>query len=163
MVNGHLLKYFPQWAQFAKIAPPPPPHCHIKVWETAVSLLNPKAISTFVFYTGQNYHSEAIHIFCIWNRRHWSAWPLSRFLVGVSFVYFWPDNDQKVARLGVFSKICWVKRVNICPNYLALDGILLLPGLLDKPLWLINQPANALILNLRSMPHSILFNISSII
>ena len=27
MVNGHLLKYFPQWAQFAKIAPPPPlPH-----------------------------------------------------------------------------------------------------------------------------------------
>ena len=54
--------------------------------------------------------------------------------MGMSFVYFWPDNDQKVARLGVFSKICWVKSVNIYPNYLALDGILLLPGLLDKPL-----------------------------
>ena len=29
---------------------------------------------------------------------------LSRFLEGMSFVYFWPDSDQKVARLakGVF-------------------------------------------------------------
>ena len=164
MVNGHLLKYFPQWAQFAKIAPPPPPPPlpHKSLRDCCVTF-KPKSYLKIVFYAGQNYHSEAIHIFCIWNRRHWSAWPLSRFLVGVSFVYFWPDNDQKVARLGVFSKICWVKRVNICPNYLALDGILLLPGLLDKPLWLINQPANALILNLRSMPLSILFNISSII
>ena len=130
-----------------------------------MSLLNPKAISTFCFlcklelpFRGNKY---ILHL----KQKALKCRPLSRFLVGMSFVYFWPDSDQKVARLakGVFWKICWVKRVNIWPNYLALDGILLHRSLLDKPLWLVNQPANALTWNLRSMPHSILFNISSII
>ena len=99
-----------------------------------MSLLNPKAISTFCFlcrpelpFRGNTY---ILHL----KQKALKCMTFKQLLVGVSFVYFWPDIDQKVARLGVFSKICWVKRVNICPNYLALDGILLLPGLLDKPL-----------------------------
>ena len=127
-----------------------------------MSLLNPKTISTFCFlckpelpFRGNKYilHLKQKALKCMTFKQVFGGHEFCLFLARQ-----WPEGGLTIAK-GVSWKICWVKRVNIWPNYPALDGILLLPGLLDKPLWLINQPANALILNLRSMPHSILFNI----
>ena len=127
-----------------------------------MSLLNPKAISTFCFlcmpelpFRGNKYilHLKQKALKCMTFKQVFGGHEFCLFLARQ-----WPEGGLTIAK-GVSWKICWVKRVNIWPNYPALDGILLLPGLLDKPLWLINQPANALILNLRSMPHSIVFNI----
>ena len=50
-------------------------------FKTVVSLLNPKPISKFCFLCMPKLRKL---IFCIWNRRPWSVWPVNGFVVGFS-------------------------------------------------------------------------------
>ena len=67
----------------------------VKVKTATMSLLNPKPISKFCFLCMPKLRKL---IFCIWNRRPWSVWPVNGFVVGFSSLEH--DSDQKTTRLA---------------------------------------------------------------